>query len=120
MAGQIRRLFPQAFAAYANKYETQGWKLGDVQMVTIGQRIIANCATQKGYGYTNGQTVFADYPAISAVFTTLAAYSEGNKVGVALPRIGAGLAGGDWEIIHELLKDADAKHPDAELEVYSL
>ncbi len=119
VAKQIRNKHPLAAQAYIDKFLHEGWKLGDVQFVKLpGGLTIANCATQYGYGYAGDQRVFVNYEAVAAVFTTLVKYSElGNSV--AMPRIGAGLAGGDWNIILKLLEDA-AKDKDVDITVYSL
>lgn len=122
VAGQMKRIFPGAYTAYIEKYQKEGWKLGDVQIIEIAPNtfpLIANCATQFGYGYADGQTVFADYPAIERVMEVLEYYCSTRKYSLAIPRIGAGLAGGDWETINQIIKDVFDKSP-VTLEVYTL
>src|SRR5688572_21119765 len=71
VARQVRRLFPSAYAAYMEKLNKEGWNLGDVQFVAVAKSsptsftddkhkstVIANCATQRGYGYGQGQRVY--------------------------------------------------------------
>lgn len=122
IAGQIRRLYPGAYSAYIAKHQKDGWKLGDVQIVELfkdGFPQIANCATQNGYGYTDGQTVFADYGAIERSLWVLEEYCKKNNYTLAIPRIGAGLAGGDWNRIKEIIETI-FKHSQVTVEVYSL
>lgn len=121
IAKQIRHLFPSAYNAYIQKNNSEGWKLGDVQMVEIPEqrRIIANCATQYGYGYSSKQNIFVDYDAIAVVFKTLVCYSEEHNMKIAMPRIGCGLAGGDWNIVDRILEQVMQGHK-ANIEVYSL
>lgn len=121
VARQIRRLFPSAYEAYIHKWKNTGWKLGDVQFVNTPDTIlIANCATQKGYGYPSQTSIFVDYKAVASVFITLARYSEIHKVSVAMPKIGAGLAGGDWDKINGFLEEAVKQYPQANITVYYL
>lgn len=121
VARQVRKLYPLAYQFYLRKFQNGGWKLGDVQLVSVTEQlIIANCATQKGYGYANSQNVFADYKAIATVFKKLALLSTDKNLEIALPRIGAGLAGGDWNTIKTMLEEAAREYPQANLTVYSL
>jgi O-acetyl-ADP-ribose deacetylase (regulator of RNase III) len=89
---------------YLSKYDSEeGWELGDVQFVTSGDKIIANCATQDGY-MPRG-ICHADYPAIRKTMELVKDFAKANGYDVAIPKIGAGLAGGDWTIIEGILKD---------------
>lgn len=122
VARQIRNALPWAFFAYMEKLQKEGWKLGDVQFVEIEKphMYVANCATQHGYGYKTNQKVFVDYDAVSAVFATLVSFSEEKGIEVAMPRIGAGLAGGDWKKINQILQSAIQGHEKANITIYSL
>lgn len=121
IAKQIRHLFPPAYLAYLEKTHSEGWKLGDVQFVPITEnRVVANCATQKGYGYNRENTTYLDYDAIALVFDTLCLYSVDNNVAISIPRIGAGLAGGDWDKINHILQQVVSGYNDAHIVVYSL
>lgn len=117
VAGQIRKLYPFVRRAYLNKYDSEGWKLGEVQLVYATDDLtIANCATQYDFGTDKVQ---ADYGAIGEVFQKLIAYCEEHDLPLALPRIGAGLAGGDWNVINNILQQA-AQEKDVDITVYSL
>jgi O-acetyl-ADP-ribose deacetylase (regulator of RNase III) len=110
VAGQIAKKFPKAKAYYLEKYEDEGWKLGDVQFVKVyGERYIANCATQ--YEYYPRDRVHADYPAIEQAMKTLKEYCQENNKTVAIPKIGAGLAGGDWVKIEEIINNVFEDYP---------
>ncbi len=89
---------------YLTKFQSEeGWELGDVQFVTSGDKIIANCATQDGYMPRN--VCHADYPAIRKCMELVKDYAQSHKYSIAIPKIGAGLAGGDWNIIEGILKE---------------
>lgn len=50
VAYTMAKLYPKAKYYYLDKYEEDGWKLGDVQMVYQRDgKYIANCATQDAY-----------------------------------------------------------------------
>lgn len=103
VAGQIAKVFPLAKDRYQRKYHDDGWFLGDVQFNTMPWSgvIIANCATQRDYG-RDGK-VYVDYDAIANVMRKLLTYSVTNDFSIAIPKIGAGLAGGDWEVIEQII-----------------
>lgn len=101
VAAHISKEFPDAKIKYHEKFNTVGWKLGDVQIVKTKGKHIANCGTQKEYYPRN--KVHADYPAIETCFKKLYTYSKANNLSIAIPKIGAGLAGGDWTIIETII-----------------
>lgn len=121
VAGQIAKQFPIAKDSYLYKYEEQGWQLGDVQFVVIentslwSSRYIANCATQKEY-YPRDK-VHADYEAIRVAMQKVKEFAKMHDLTVAIPKIGAGLAGGDWKIIEQIL---EAVFADYNVAVYYL
>ena len=77
-------------------------------------RIIANCATQDKY-LPRGEC-HADYDAIRKAMYTLKndVYPD---LSIAIPKIGAGLAGGDWNIIEGILNEV---FTDYDITVYYL
>lgn len=72
---------------------------------------VVNAYTQYNYGrnHTDGDSKPLDYSALRLCMKKINHIFKGKKIG--LPRIGAGLAGGDWgtiqAIIQEELKDCD-------------
>lgn len=103
VAGQIAKKWPEVRRMYLTQHVQYGWELGHVQYVDIGDHIIANCATQKNY-MPRG-TCHADYDAIRMSMSKVMAYASWNGLSVAIPKIGAGLAGGDWNIIRAILEE---------------
>jgi O-acetyl-ADP-ribose deacetylase (regulator of RNase III) len=104
IAGIIARKFPKARAYYMDKHEEDGWKLGDIQPVEqwTGQYIV-NCATQDNYAYSG--VLNADYNAIRLAMTRLKEFAKSKSFTISIPKIGAGLAGGDWNIIEKILEE---------------
>lgn len=83
--------------------------LGIVHKVTSSDKIIYNLFTQNFY--SNRKIRNANYAAIAKCFRRLA--EEGIQE-IAIPRIGCGLAGGDWNIVKQIINDATLD----ELDVY--
>lgn len=63
------------------------------------QFFVVNCYTQYSYG-TN--KTYLDYEALTLCMRKLNFQFEGKHIG--LPLIGAGLAGGDWDIIKRIIQ----------------
>ena len=76
-------------------------------------RVIYNLITQEFYGYDG--KLYASYEAIEQCMKALDESmrciwdATGQKPHVAMPKIGAGLAGGDWDVISAIIKRA-SKH----------
>ena len=127
IAGQIAKRYPTVKDAYdfkSSKFTDGEWKLGYVQYITfmngleyvsftdkpinpdsLDIKIIANCATQDRYGY-NGK-IYVDYDAIQNCMIGLLEFMAMQKVCpiLGMPKIGAGLGGGDWNKIEEIIND---------------
>jgi len=104
VAAQMAKLHPKARNSYLTKHKRKGWELGDVQFVLSKGKIIANCATQDKYWEAGPKTVLVEYWAIRSCMVKIASFASVRKMSVALPRIGAGLAGGDWDKIKKILE----------------
>lgn len=110
LAGQIARMYPQAREAYLKKYREEGWKLGEIQLVKIeGGPTIINCATQYNY---KGYGLLADYGAIRTCLQKIKSVTNNadpadryfpEKIEIALPKIGCGLARGEWAVVEKII-----------------
>ena len=116
VAGQIATQFPEAKKLYLYKHCMEGWKLGDIQIAYVSStKIIVNAATQNKYFPRD--VVNADYPAIRTVLEKLYALSSTLNLPVHIPKIGCGLAGGDWHIVEDIINDV---FKDKEITVWTL
>lgn len=96
--------YPESKRCYMMKHSTEGWKLGDIQVVLVrSQKYVINCATQQDY-YPRDR-VHADYDAIRTCMIKVRDFAQKNGLTIAIPKIGAGLAGGDWGIIEGILNE---------------
>lgn len=110
IAAIISKKYPQAYKSDLSTIKGDKSKLGTYTYCdTIFGRII-NMYTQYAYGYNKRN---ADYDAIKKGFKRLNEEYKGSKV--CIPRIGAGLAKGDWNIIKEIINDST---PDLSIDVY--
>ena len=115
-AKQVAERYPAAREAYLHRHNTRGWSLGDVQLIGVGDGsgvTIANCGTQQRYGRTD-EGPYVSYPAIKLVIRNLA---KSFPQGFAIPKIGAGLAGGNWDIIAKIIEEESGP---VEVRVYVL
>jgi len=105
IAKQIRTHFPAAWEADLATVSGDRSKLGSFSKACVntpsGKLYVINAYTQYHY---SGDGVLVDYNAIKKVFTTLKKQFSGNRMGY--PKIGAGLAKGDWKIISKIIDNA--------------
>jgi O-acetyl-ADP-ribose deacetylase (regulator of RNase III) len=107
----IKQQFPEAYAADRQTTIGDRGKLGNFTSVQIVGKA-APAQNQDGFkftivnGYTQfdwqGEGVLADYDAIRSVFRQVKQQFTGQRIGY--PKIGAGLARGDWETIVRIIE----------------
>jgi O-acetyl-ADP-ribose deacetylase (regulator of RNase III) len=102
VAGYIKNNYPIVREKYLEKYEKEGWTLGDIQVVEAYGKKFINCATQHDCG-NNPDLRYVNYDAVKTCLKKVKKFAV-NKT-VAIPMIGAGLANGDWDIIEEIIDD---------------
>ncbi len=105
IARQIRDTFPQAYEADLTTLAGDIEKLGSytkARVTVLGNTLfIINGYTQYHY---EGDGVLADYDAIDTLFRQLKTKFEGLRFGY--PKIGAGLANGNWDTIAKIINRA--------------
>lgn len=102
IAKGIKKHFPEAYKADLKTEKGARTKLGTFSFAKtkVNSLIVVNAYTQyhwKG----NGRKV--DYDAVRSVFKGIKEHFSGNKI--AYPAIGAGLAGGDWKTIAQIIEE---------------
>lgn len=116
VAAVISKRFPEVRKRYLEK---PTWTLGDIQPVKINSAYwIVNCATQENYGYDG--KLYVKYDSFYKVFVELVEFlvDHGYK-SCAIPRMGSGLAGGDWNIIESIINKV-IKYTPVDIIVYTL
>ena len=103
IAKTIKLKFPEAYKADLKTEKGDKSKLGTISVAETetenGKLIIINGYTQFNW---RGNGNKADYDAIRNVFKKVKEKFSGLRIGY--PAIGAGLAGGDWNIISEIIE----------------
>ncbi len=116
VAGIIAKRYPEVRNAYMMKFKLPGWQLGDVQFVMKNDgKLIANCATQRAY-LPRGPR-HADYNAIRECMMKVRDFAKEKNLTIAIPKIGCGLAGGEWKVVKKILAEV---FDTTDITVYSL
>ncbi|MDM5298201.1 macro domain-containing protein [Bacillus pumilus] len=112
LAKQIKSKYPNVYKEYKRLCENQNIEnklLGATQFVDVsGNKTIANLFAQYSYGVKTRQT---DYEAMKLCLNSLNSiiktdYSKYKGCSIAMPYgIGCGLAGGDWNIVKQMIDD---------------
>ena len=110
VAKAIRDKWPGVFPAYKGFINNAQSPLGMTNSVYVGNeenhKMIFNLITQKYYGRDGRR--YVDYDAVRKCMRFVnkrAGMYSAWPHRVAMPKIGAGLGGGDWEIISKIIEE---------------
>ena len=100
---QVKLMYPKAYERYLDAYEKERLFLGNIMFVRQDKDspCIVNMQTQDGYGRKG---IFVDYDAVRSCFKEFSIMNI-NKQDLHIPKIGAGLAGGNWEVISGIIEE---------------
>ena len=101
IAKGIKQKFPEAYRADRQTEKGDKSKLGTITCAEQHGIIVVNCYSQYGYGRMFGGGPPVDYEAIRNCMKEIKERFSGKRIG--LPLIGCGLAGGDWDIVSEII-----------------
>lgn len=101
----VKNKYPEVYRDYRRTYEEEGLTLGDAYpFMPANGLVVWNAITQDGYGLP---TRNCSYDAIQTCFEkideTVTEFDIVQKE-IHIPMIGAGLGGGNWEIIREIIE----------------
>lgn len=120
----VRERYPEAFLRYTEVCKINDAKdlLGTTQIVRVSENLyIANCFTQLSVARNPGiRSRQASVEAIEESLIAAAQFCQTMKIGsIAMPKIGAGLGGLDWECdVEPVLKRICEEFSDIHFEVY--
>lgn len=104
VAKGIKLAFPEAYEADLTTSKSDRTKLGTISCAEIHRfpspLTVVNAYTQFHW---KGTGIKADYKAIRSCFKEIKQRFTGKRIGY--PLIGAGLAGGDWNVIAEIIDE---------------
>jgi O-acetyl-ADP-ribose deacetylase (regulator of RNase III) len=109
-AAGVASLYPEARQAYLDRHAIDPLKVGEIIPVDCGSHTIINGITQEFYG-RSPDTVYVSYDGIADVIRAVNDLVQVSPVHVqaiprvAMPKIGAGLANGEWAVIEKLIEE---------------
>lgn len=110
----VKKLYPNAFAAYYKKYKASKLILGSCHIhYSLHGVTVANCVTQENYG-RDGKC-YVDYDAVITSLEAVKKFAKEHNLSVHFPFIGGGLGGGDKQ---RLLSIFEAIFHDVEATLY--
>ncbi|HEX5684367.1 MAG TPA: macro domain-containing protein [Ideonella sp.] len=105
IALSLKRLFPEVYAADCATAKGDAAKLGTISVAPVNRDgvdfYVVNGYTQLHW---RGAGVKADYDAIRRVMNAVKLEFSGKRI--AYPKIGAGLAGGEWTTIRSIIEES--------------
>lgn len=110
VAKAVREKYPDCYVRYKLllKSTLDKPKLGDIIWWNdkAGKLFIANGLTQETCG-GDSSIRYANYVALANVFRLVISSNTGFGSDIHFPKIGAGLANGDWNVIEQIINDSD-------------
>ena len=104
IARAIKSRYPLAYEADCKTIRGDIDKLGTYTMCRYPKLRVFNLYTQYRFGTTKAHLDYeALVKALIALRTVLNKYDPNRLETIGLPRIGCGLAGGDWKVVSELI-----------------
>lgn len=106
----LARKWPITKTEYRKWFLNEGvtpkpFALGEVQLVPVEDNTwVANLIGQRGIKYKDNPTPVR-YEALAKGFEFISNFALYKKAEIHTIRLGCGLAGGEWEIVEQLLKD---------------
>ena len=103
IARQIRAKWPNVYEVYKLKHQVMGLELGTILPIrTLDGRLVVNCMTQQSFGGDGQQ--YMDYDAIERCIAAMDhQVRDWGAAEIGMPKIGAGLGGGDWDRIEDII-----------------
>lgn len=119
VAKQIRAKYPAVFDRYQEFVKQLGISaLGNINGLSVSPTLrVFNCYTQINYGslpVISRYGCHLDYAALENSLWLLAQFTVQYNHEVYIPKIGCGLAGGDWKRVEEILKKIEKYHSGSE------
>jgi len=103
IALQIKAKFPQAYAVDCQSTSGDKAKLGTISYTTDTTPTVVNCYSQYDFRGRRAGNMDLDYNALKTALQAVKKEFTGKKIG--MPRIGAQLAGGDWNVIIRIIEE---------------
>jgi O-acetyl-ADP-ribose deacetylase (regulator of RNase III) len=115
VAKLIKEIYPRAYQIYKKavlerkRVPNARPILGEVIWAVCGDKVIGNAITQEFYGRDVTGRPYCDYDAVRSCMKQINDNVRPLEDRVAMPKIGAGLAGGDWDIIAQIIEEESTR-----------
>lgn len=120
-SGALSRRWPKVESEYRKWWRNKFGKLplGDIQIIQVSSDLaVVNMVAQNGIvGPTNPTPI--KYDALQQCLDKVGTEVSQFNASIHMPRIGAGLSGGDWDVIEEII-DAELLKRGINVTVYDL
>ena len=103
IAPQIKTAFPEAYEVDCKTTSGDKNKLGTITYTENSKPTVVNLYGQFGYGNRKLGLPDVDYDALRSAIKQMKEKFSGKIFGG--PKIGAGLAGGDWSVIEKIIEE---------------
>lgn len=111
-SGAVSRRWKSPEILYRERYRTVGLLLGTVHSVEVAPALwVVNMVAQHGIRRRPSDPPAIRYEPLRMCLEQVAKGASGLGASLHLPRIGAGLAGGDWAAIEPIIAEACAEVP---------
>lgn len=104
----LAKRYPEAEAQYRAWHRRKtdpSFALGQVQFVEVAAQVwVANMIGQHGIS-RRGSTPPIRYDALRECLSHVRTFAHEHKADIQMPRIGCGLAGGDWKIVSKIVEE---------------
>jgi O-acetyl-ADP-ribose deacetylase (regulator of RNase III) len=99
----IKKFYPKCFEKYVEDIGRYGFHLGDNSVYTHSESlVIYNCITQENYGRDGNR--YVSYDALDRCMDFMFKRIAESNCNLNIPRMCAGLGGGDWNIIEHIIE----------------
>lgn len=107
----VKNKYPLAFRIYVNLIQhSDRYPMGDVAYAKINDELyICNAITQENYGRVS-HTRYVSYDAVDESLDNVMTMAKAVRLPVYMPKIGAGLGNGSWDVIAQIIEHNRKKH----------
>lgn len=120
IAATIRENYPKSFAEYAAECAGNYLDLGQILVTEEGDLRLVHMATQRHLGPDARYDAIFDAGMEAAEHVMNISAEEDRTPILAIPRIGCGIGGLEWEKVETLLRAVEILNPGFQFEVWNL